>query len=176
MIILSLKQLPHTEQHNYAHQILTDALKKIYNIDYSENSVYKSEYGKPSLINYPNIKYNLSHSDGITACYIGKYEAGIDVEPVRKYRHQVIRRSFSESEKLFMEKSQNKDLDFFRLWTLKESYVKAIGIGISYPLNTVEFDLSDTQIKSNIDNCIFRQHIIQNRFVLSLCLLNPNTT
>ncbi|MFR4393406.1 MAG: 4'-phosphopantetheinyl transferase superfamily protein [Ruminococcus callidus] len=28
------------------------------------------------------------------------------------------------------------DESFFRLWTLKESFVKALGIGISYPLHT----------------------------------------
>ena len=59
---------------------------------------------------------------------------------------------------------------FFRLWTLKEAYVKAIGVGISYPMNTVEFSFDSGRIITNIKDCRFRQYIVGNReFIVSVC-------
>ena len=65
MIIISIKDIPKKQQHSHAHNLLRECLKR-YNIDYNENTaINKSEMGKPSLADYPDIHYNLSHADGI---------------------------------------------------------------------------------------------------------------
>ncbi len=172
MLIISLKKIPKSGQHEYAHKLLRECLKP-FGIDYTENTpIAKSEHGKPSLAEYPHIHYNVTHSDGITACISACKECGIDAERVRDYRPNVIKRAFSESEKALIEKApdEEKNLLFFRLWTLKEAYVKALGIGVSYPLNTAEFSFDGGEIRTNIKGYSFKQYLLGGgAFVVSVC-------
>lgn len=173
MLIVSLKVLPKKKQHKYAHSLLRECLKP-YDIDYTIESITeKNKHGKPYLTEYPYIHYNITHSNGITACISADNECGIDAERVRDYRPNVVKRAFSESEKALIENApdEEKNLLFFRLWTLKESYVKAIGIGISYPLNTISFSFEKDKIITDIEGYSFKQYILQNgKFVVSVCI------
>ncbi len=176
MLIISMKELPKSEQHSHAHKLLREALKP-FGVDYNENTPLTfGELGKPSLTEYPEIRYNLSHSDGIAACIVGPDECGIDAEKVRDYRPNVVKRVFSDSERAMIDavdSSEEKNLLFFRLWTLKESYVKAIGIGVSYPMKTVEFSFDGNKISSNIKDYSFKQYILKNgKFIVSTCEAN----
>lgn len=173
MLLISLKEVPKKEQRSHAHNLLRECLRTR-RIEYitDETPVVRGEHGKPSLAEHPEIKYNMSHADGIAVCLVSDRECGVDCEGVRPYRPNVVRRSFSESEKRLIENADEnqRDLLFFRLWTLKEAYVKAIGIGISYPLNTVEFSFSDNSITSSVTGYRFRQYILKNgRFIVSVC-------
>lgn len=171
MLIISLKEIPHDKQHDYAHNMLREVLKH-FGIQYGDDSnLTYNEHGKPSLADFPDVHYNLSHADGITACFAGRYECGVDAEKVRQYRPNVVKRSFSESEQNLIESApeDERDLIFFRIWTLKESYVKAIGIGVSYPLNTIEFSFDGNKIISNIQDYRFKQYIIDEKFVVAIC-------
>ena len=80
-----------------------------------------------------------------------------------------MKRVFSDSEMEMLEKSDDKDLLCFRLWTLKESYVKAIGIGVSYPLKNISFSFENGRIISNVENCVFNQTVIGGKYIVSLC-------
>lgn len=173
MLLISLKEVPKKEQRFHAHNLLRECLRTR-QIEYitDETPVIRNEHGKPSLADYPEIKYNLSHANGIAVCLISDNECGVDCEGVRPYRPNVVKRSFSENEKLMIENAgeNERDLLFFRLWTLKEAYVKAIGIGISYPLNTVEFSFDGNKITSSVKDHRFRQYILKNgRFIVSVC-------
>ena len=172
MLLISLKDIPKNEQHSHAHKLLRECLKHC-NIEYDENiRINKNDMGKPSLADYPDIHYNLSHADGIASCMVAGSECGIDCEKIRPYRPNVIKRSFSEEEKLILENTPEDERNamFFRLWTLKESYVKAIGIGISYPLNKASFCFEDGTIRTNIQGYSFRQYIIHEEYVVSVCM------
>ena len=168
MVEIILKKTEHSQQHDFAHKILGECLKKA-GVDYSSEKIVYGEYGKPYFENLPNIHYNISHAEGIIACYVGRFEAGIDAEPVRKYRPNVVKRVFSEAEKEMLERSDEKDLLFCKLWTLKESYVKAIGIGVSYPMKNIEFSFENGIVKSNVENCIFSQTVFGKKYIVSLC-------
>jgi 4'-phosphopantetheinyl transferase len=169
-IKFSLETVPHREQHSLAHSLLRDMLKGFYNIDYSENMTNKTEYGKPYLADYPEIFFNLSHSEGITACITEDRECGIDCEKVREYRPNVMKRAFSEKEREMIENAaeSERDLLFFTLWTLKEAYIKAIGKGLSYPMDEVEFTFENDAVTSNIADFEFRRYIIEGgKFVIA---------
>ena len=173
MLLISLKEVPKKEQRPHAHNLLRECLRTRH-IDYVTDvtPVTRNEHGKPSLTEYPEINYNLSHANGIAVCLVSDTECGVDCEGVRPYRPNVVRRAFSDNEKLLIENVPNteRDLLFFRLWTLKEAYVKAIGIGISYPLNTVEFSFTGDKIISSVKDHYFRQYILRDgRFIVSVC-------
>ncbi len=173
MLMISINDIPKTEQHTHAHKLLRECLKP-YNIGYSENTVIiKNKYGKPSLAENQKIKYNISHADGISACIVTCKECGIDCENVRKFRPNVMKRAFSESEtELVLSASEaERDLLFFRLWTLKEAYIKAIGMGLSYPMKKACFTFENNVINSNIQGYKFRQYILHNKkFIVSVAI------
>ena len=174
MLLISLKELEKKEYHSHAHRLLRECLK-VYGIEYTEDTpINKSEMGKPSLAERPDIHFNLSHANGISACIVTDRECGIDCESVRPYRENVAKRAFSESERELLESldGDERDMMFTRLWTLKESYVKAIGTGISYPLNTVGFSFKGDEIIADKKDCKFRQDLIHGgKYVVSICCL-----
>ena len=102
-------------------------------------------------------------------------EIGIDVENIREYRPRVAKKVFSERENMILQASENPNETFFRIWTLKESFVKAIGIGISYPMKTCEFLLNDNGFSVNgCDGFTFRQIIVNDKFICSVCVKAPD--
>ena len=151
---------------------INDILNKEFaslNIDYSENSLLYNRYGKPYIKNHSDVFFNISHCHEMAVCTINSCEAGIDVENIRAYHPRVAKRVFSDKENEILKNAVNKDETFFRIWTLKESFVKAIGVGISYPMKTCEFLINDNSFTVNgCDGYNFSQIIVNDKFICSL--------
>ncbi len=115
--------------------------------DVGENNkkVCDGENGKPYLKG-GDIHFNISHSGSVAICVVSKYPVGCDVEKVKEVDLKLAKRYFHDEEikKIF---SYEKDVDridaFFRLWTLKESFVKAVGKGLAIPLNSFSVNLDN---------------------------------
>ena len=172
--MISIRGMDKKELHTHAHRLLRECLRPL-GIDYGEDTpVTKGKMGKPSLADRPDIHYNLSHAKGIAACIVSEQECGIDCEKVRERRPNVMKRAFSANERQMVESAsaEERDLLFFRLWTLKEAYVKALGTGISYPMDKAEFSFRGGEIVTDIKDCRFRQYIISGgKYVVSVCEL-----
>lgn len=111
-----------------------------------------NEYGRPLLTNgdhfMSSLSFNISHSNGLIMCGISHQNAiGIDVENTRREMtfSEIANRSFSqeESEALHALPPHAQSERFFQYWTLKESYIKAMGKGLAIPLEQFSFDFSD---------------------------------
>ncbi|MCL2414139.1 MAG: 4'-phosphopantetheinyl transferase superfamily protein [Bacteroidales bacterium] len=103
-----------------------------------------NEHGKPLLID-ENLHINLSHAKSAVAAGFSETPIGVDVEFIRKtYPKIVCKRVFTDAEIKQIENSDNPTLAFFKFWTLKESFVKCIGQGLTFPLKTIEFRLNDS--------------------------------
>lgn len=105
----------------------------------------ENAFGKPRLAAHPSVHFSLSHSgDRAVLAVCELREIGIDIERVRPLDHlDLARRYFHPSEVAAIESARPPEeqlLAFFRIWTLKEAIVKAIGRGLSIPLDT--FDVS----------------------------------
>jgi 4'-phosphopantetheinyl transferase len=102
--------------------------------------------GKPALADIScALSFNLSHSGGLALYAVGcGKELGIDLEQIRFVAEadQIARRFFSAMEcQVFLSLPMDKrDEAFFYCWTRKEAYIKAIGDGLSQPLD--QFDVS----------------------------------
>ena len=103
--------------------------------------------GKPKLA-FPDtpLEFNLAHSGrfAVYAFAVG-CEVGVDIEEVRPLQDQegIVRRFFSPEECeewLELDPSQRNEA-FFRCWTRKESYIKALGDGLYMPLDSFQVSL-----------------------------------
>jgi 4'-phosphopantetheinyl transferase len=102
--------------------------------------------GKPALRDSSPLRFNASHS-GQMAIYAFTLdcELGVDVEQLRELDdpESIAARFFAAAEvsELLSLKSEDRNLAFFRCWTRKEAYVKAIGDGLAIPLNRFQVTL-----------------------------------
>lgn len=96
----------------------------------------RNAYGKPYFLNATDICFNISHSGSMVAAAFSGREVGCDIEEITDADMALAGRFFSrdEYEELLAEKdSDRRNRAFFRLWTMKESYMKAKGMGLSLP-------------------------------------------
>lgn len=107
---------------------------KPFEIEFDHN-----EHGKPYLKDYPKAHFNISHSGNYVVVAFSDCAVGIDIEKNKGNRLKVAKRFFTKEEidDLYAFSEVEKQIDYFyQLWTLKESYVKAIGKGISMSLSS----------------------------------------
>lgn len=169
-------QLPTHEkslEHAAAYALLTHAVEVIYHMPLPD--IARDSHGKPYFPAHPEICFNLSHCRGLAACGISDDVLGVDCEFIRPLRPGVLHRSFSPDESRFVLESPVPDESFFRLWTLKESFVKAPGIGISYPLHTAVFALDGETVTAHPDGWQFWQFRLESGHVVSCCV-SPGDT
>ena len=112
---------------------------------------------------------SLSHCKGLVACALGASETGIDAEYIRPFSKLVAQRVCSEDEMESIRLSEDQNAMFFRLWTLKESYGKALGVGLGYPLRQTSFIIEGGLVKSNIADYDFTICEEIEGYIVSLC-------
>ena len=112
-----------------------------------------NQHQRPEIANRrlrETLHFNLSHTHGLIAVAVAvQREVGVDVESFarRRINLDVAHRYFasSETEALFSLPEDQRERRFLRLWTLKESYIKARGMGLALPLGQFAFaDVDDT--------------------------------
>jgi 4'-phosphopantetheinyl transferase len=139
-------------RHTYlvSHALLRGALSLIAQVEPAQFCFNKNAYGKPFLagpLEHQALYFNLSHTEGLAALAISTHiELGVDVE--NKHRQdmtQALAEQFFAPEECRVvatigdTERTEKMLEF---WTLKESYIKAVGAGLSIPLDSFAFKLA----------------------------------
>ena len=105
-----------------------------------------NEYGKPYFIYHPDVPFNLSHSGKYCVCAFSDSRIGVDVQIKSEPYADIADSFFNDSErKILYDLPENKREDyFFTTWTLKESYMKAVGKGMQIPLKEIqEYEISE---------------------------------
>lgn len=115
-----------------------NAALKEYGLDERMMEYDIGKQGKPYLRYNPELYFSLSHSGDYAICSIGGKEVGNDIERVRSGREQVAKRFFAKEELDWIHRAESADeieSRIFRIWTMKESFLKVTGRGMSLPLN-----------------------------------------
>ena len=99
----------------------------------------EDENGKPYLPRCPELFFSLSHSGTLAMCAAADRSVGCDIQTVTPRSLRIAERFFTaaEQERIFSQATEDARLDmFYRIWTLKESFVKCIGLGLALPLDS----------------------------------------
>lgn len=109
------------------------------------NPVFRHDnYGKPFLVNHPQVHFNLSHSEEYVACAVSDSPVGVDIEQVHDIDLNIAQHYFFGSEYQHIQNSALKQRTFFELWVLKESYMKMTGLGFRLPLDEFSIDIQNS--------------------------------
>ncbi|NOZ54588.1 MAG: 4'-phosphopantetheinyl transferase superfamily protein [Gammaproteobacteria bacterium] len=136
-----------------AHYLKRQALSIIYPTVTPKKWTFRiNQYGKPFIKNptHRNIQFNLSHSQKLTGIIIcEKHTCGFDIE----YTHKDINwlslaQGYFHPKEYEQVKRHDKNM-FFKIWTLKEAFIKFTGKGLSFPLNEFCIDTEKTPMELN---------------------------
>jgi 4'-phosphopantetheinyl transferase len=121
--------------------LLRQALGRYRRIDARDIRFLTSANGKPELAESCDLRFNLSHSDGVTVFAFARHrQVGVDVERIRQDTNalELAERFFSPPEVQWLRSQPADQLipSFFVCWTAKEAYIKAQGEGLSLPLSS----------------------------------------
>ena len=106
------------------------------------------EKGKPFFPDYPDLHFNLSHCKTAVACALDASPVGVDVQEIQNLRRDdpltapSIYNILSRQERAWVEAGETpdeRDRRFTAVWTCKEAWGKALGVGILYELKTTCF-------------------------------------
>ncbi|MGE7888617.1 4'-phosphopantetheinyl transferase family protein [Bacillus cereus] len=147
---------------------------KIHEIKFDSN-----KYGKPYLKSPNKFSFNLSHSGDWVVCVTHQSDIGVDIEKIQSIDLNIAQHCFTKEEYCDLEtKQEHQQLEYFYdLWTLKESYIKAIGKGLHIPLNsfTIRKHCSNNIILQNSrigNSWYFKQYELDPKYKLSICSMS----
>jgi len=137
-------------------------------------------HGKPFIVGLPNFYYNLSHSGEWVVCATDRAPIGIDIEMVRPVNIDLARLYFSTAEyrSLIGKTEPEKNRLFFDLWTLKESYIKAKGGGLTIPLDSFTIYSEQGRIRvlsqDGPEEVFFKRYELGLSYRVSVCACNDD--
>ena len=137
------------------------------------SAVLTGENGKPYLKD-AGVSFSLSHAGAYALCAVGPEELGCDIEKIRPLHAGVAERFFHPEELALLRAEPDaavRERLFFRLWTLKESYIKATGKGLSQPLGSfcVLWDESGPFLKGLGDRYTLKEYAAPEGYACAVC-------
>lgn len=125
----------------------------IYGLQEKSEEYEIGEWGKPVMKYHPEISFSLSHSGDYAICTIGDRPIGNDIERVKEGRLKVADRFFAEEELAWLydtEEEAERNHRMFRLWTMKESFIKATGRGMSLSLKDFTIHVDEASGRARV--------------------------
>ena len=145
-----------------AYLLLCEALRQEYVI--TELPVFEyGEHGKPFIVGRPDIHFNFSHCREAVICAVSDQPVGVDVESIREYKESLARYTMNDQELEQIARAERPDVEFIRLWTMKEAVLKLSGRGIVDDLKHVLTDTKTSELTTVVDPEV--------RYVYSICRL-----
>ena len=149
--------------------LLINFIKTKYFVD---SDVATDKHGKPYFVN-SDLKFNLSHSGRYVLAAVSDYEIGIDIQKKKADKHRIAEKNFLQGECAYINAGANDEerhQRFCEVWTLKEAYLKNIGLGLRKPLNSFEvvFRPEGPVIRNQTEfKCT--QFKMNDKYIVSIC-------
>lgn len=101
-------------------------------------------YGKPFAVQATGLHFNTTHSERWVAAVFNENPCGIDVEHIKSSDPLALaKRYFSRLEYEAIQTSREQVKAFYTYWSMKESYIKALGLGLSKELASFSVHIGD---------------------------------
>ena len=130
--------------------LVTDIGLKTYGLREKDMSYGFTGRGKPVFLNRPDIRFNISHSGQYAvAVFSQTYDPGIDIERCSRISNRIIYSFFTEGEREMILSQPDEDSRrrmFGRIWTIREAFMKATGMGMATPRDGFETVMKDGRL------------------------------
>ena len=131
--------------------------------------IERGENGKPYFAGENEIFFNGTHSKDLISVAMSDKLIGVDGEYIKKRDFLGIAKEyFSFNEYKLLKSSSKLEIDFYTLWTLKESYIKTFGKKIFDIKDSIEINLEERAVY-NADNLFFATFSLDNCYLISVC-------
>ena len=166
----SMKYKPGRKQGIGAELLLNEAVRENFPHIPLPLDIKTSSCGKPYCEDLP-FYFSLSHSGSYSACAVSEYEIGLDIQKISPFNEKLARRCFTPEELEQIYSSDNCDLEFTRIWAVKESVLKALGFGLKLPMSSFSIYPGQSGIRLGSDFLSFSCDLIED-FCCSVCIRN----
>ncbi|MBU3187804.1 4'-phosphopantetheinyl transferase family protein [Clostridium estertheticum] len=152
------------------------------NMENEDIIMIKNKFGKPFIEGHKDFNFNISHSGDWVICVVDDEPIGIDIQEMIYNNYIGLAQNFFgfEEIKFILSENSSECMErFYRIWTLKESYIKAEGRGLSIPLNSfsiIENEFGDIIVstESLVKKYYFKELCVDNKYKASICSLKPH--
>lgn len=154
--------------------LLMEALREK-NLLYIDENFEKGRYGKPYFQCAYNQYFNISHSGEWVMAVFANTEIGCDIEHIEKCDSDIVKSYFTDLEREYINKFSGDMYHYasYTIWTLKESFLKAIGVGLNKSMQTFSVVNREGAIKKLIQSdekeyCLFTKNNML--YSVSICV------
>ncbi len=116
--------------------LILEGFKYLNFSDFSLNDLQYSKFGRPSISSF--LDFNISHSHSQVICAF-RVDAtiGVDIEYVSVKNFDDYTEYMNAEQWLMIQTSEHPLKTFHQLWTIKESVLKAQGMGLQNPMRSI---------------------------------------
>ncbi|MDR0404875.1 MAG: 4'-phosphopantetheinyl transferase superfamily protein [Oscillospiraceae bacterium] len=153
-----------------------------FSLNNAEIHMNYDKLGKPYIENFPNTHFSISHSGNYIIVAFSSELVGADIEIIKDFNYnKIANRYFENSEKnyVFGAKSIASLKRFYNIWTIKESYTKLQGVGLTKGFNyfsveksqhsTNEFNVYDKNLNKQY---LAKSYELDDNYIFSICSEN----
>ncbi len=144
------------------------------NIPPNEISFDFTKNKKPFISGQADFHFNISHSGNWMTMMFSKDPCGIDVEKIQPDLDfdGVMQSAFHPDEIRYVQQSSDLTKAFFRIWTIKESFLKATGVGLID--NLIDLNMMNPPTKGSPNPGLIQSFMVEGNYWCSICYQAQN--
>ncbi|MEC1602212.1 4'-phosphopantetheinyl transferase family protein [Bacillus halotolerans] len=161
--------------------LVRSVISEQYQLNKADIRFSAQEYGKPCIPDLPNAHFNISHSGHWVIGAFDSDPIGVDIEKMKPISLGIAERFFSKkeySDLLSKHKDEQNDY-FYHLWSMKESFIKQEGKGLSLPLDSFSVRLHEdgrvsVELKEHHTPCFIKTYEVDPGYKMAVCAARPD--
>lgn len=173
-------KFPGDKKRSLAAGILIDKGLSEYGLRERDIIYGKNENGKPFFRDNPEIHFNLSHSGDYVMAVFSDKEIGCDIQQMKRADLRIAKRFYApeEYEYVMRRMESGRQEAFYRIWVLKESFLKAVGTGMALSMTDFSIQMEDDRVigvRQNVrdKNYLFEEYDYVSGYKAASCLELP---